>query len=299
VNTHNIRDYHEHLQMLDLQDIHIRDPYVLADVERERYFMYGTIGDTAWGGRPEGFHAYVSEDLEKWEGPYTVFRPEPGFWSDHHYWAPEVHAYQGKFYMFASFKADGVARATQILVSEHPLGPFQPHGKGPITPAGWECLDGTLYVESEGRPWIVFCREWLEVKDGQMWAMPLTMDLLEPDGDPVLLFSASEAAWVRPAREADEFVTDGPFLFQDGAGRLLMLWSSAGEQGYAMGRACSMSGSIEGPWVQEEEPMFARDGGHGMIFHTFSGERFISLHVPNVHPHERPVFIPFQEETST
>ncbi|MFD0714281.1 glycoside hydrolase family 43 protein [Paenibacillus sp. GCM10027626] len=277
-----------------LADIHIRDPFVLVEEKCKTYYMYGTIGKTAWEGRPEGFHAFVSHDLEQWDGPFNVFQPAPDFWSDHHYWAPEVHEYKGRYYMFASFKADGVARATQILAADHPLGPFEPHGEEPITPTGWECLDGTLYVESNeqgDRPWIVFCREWLEVKDGQIWAMPLSADLREAAGDPLLLFSASEAAWVRPAREKDEFVTDGPFLYRDEAGRLLMLWSSAGAQGYAMGRACSASGTIEGPWVQEEQPMFASDGGHGMIFRSLTGMNYVSLHAPNVHPNERPIFI--------
>jgi Glycosyl hydrolases family 43. len=189
--------------------------------------------------------------LTHWEGPFPAFRPPEGFWADRDYWAPEVREYEGSYYMFASFKADGVARATQILRSDHPRGPFVPHGEGPITPAGWECLDGTLYVEKEGggssdaagrgvgsgkgRPWIVFCREWLEVRDGQMWAMPLSPDLQSAAGEPILLFSASEAPWVRPARETDEFVTDGPFLYREDEGRLFMLWSSVGERGYGEG----------------------------------------------------------------
>ena len=273
------------------EDIHIRDPFVLADAASGKYYMYGTIGETAWHGRPEGFHVYASTDLASWEGPYPAFRPSPDFWSDRDYWAPEVHEYKGAYYMFASFKADGKARATQILVAGHPLGPFRPHGDGPITPAEWECLDGTLYVDGEGQPWLVFCREWLEVGDGQIWAMPLSEDLLSAAGDPVLLFSASSAPWVRPARRADEFVTDGPFLRKDGAGRLLMLWSSVGERGYAMGRAYSASGTVLGPWVQEAEPLFGQDGGHGMIFRTFEGVDLIALHAPNEHPIERPVFL--------
>lgn len=55
--------------------------------------------------------------------------------------------------------------------------PFVPLSDGPVTPADWECLDGTLYVAADGTPYLVFCHEWLQVKDGEMCAMPLTPDL--------------------------------------------------------------------------------------------------------------------------
>lgn len=280
--------------MLKLSDIHIRDPFVLVDHIRQRYVMYGTPGKYAWEGKPESFDAYVSHDLDSWQGPFKVFQPDEQFWADHHYWAPEVHFYNGSYYMFASFKAEGVPRATQILRAQDPLGPFVPHSAEPITPAAWECLDGTLYVESDGQPWIVFCREWLEVGDGQIWAAPLSADLAALVAEPILLFKASDATWTRFVREQHEFVTDGPYLYRNESNQLCMLWSSHGEHGYAMGRAISQTGTIAGPWQQEQQPLFAANGGHGMIFTDFSSNDYLALHAPNVHPDERPIFLPFQ-----
>ena len=62
--------------------------------------------------------------------------------------------------------------------------PFVPLSDGPVTPADWECLDGTLYVAANGTPYLVFCHEWLQVKDGEMCAMPLTPDLTAAAGEP-------------------------------------------------------------------------------------------------------------------
>lgn len=42
-------------------------------------------------------------------------------------------------------------RGTQILRADKPEGPFVPLSDGPVTPADWECLDGTLYVAADGR----------------------------------------------------------------------------------------------------------------------------------------------------
>lgn len=268
--------------------IHFRDPYILAVPEEQTYYMYGTDGLTAWSGKPQGFDVYTSQDLQHWEGPYPAFRPDSEFWSDHHFWAPEVHRYEGRYYMFASFKADGACRATQILVSDHPGGPFVPHSPQPVTPKDWECLDGTFYVDGQGTPWMIFCREWLQVTDGEMYAVKLTADLSAAEGDPLLLFRASEAAWSVAGKE-NQYVTDGPFLHRMIDGELVMLWSSFGHQGYAMGLARSRHGEITGPWLQDPEPIFGEDGGHGMLFQDFEGKLLMTIHTPNVNPKERPV----------
>lgn len=75
-----------------------------------------------------------------------------------------------------------------------------------------------------------------------------------------------------------------------------MLWSSGGKDGsYAMGIARSQSGSIEGPWEHQAEPLWGRDGGHGMIVRTLDGELLVTLHQPNDTPHERALFAPIVE----
>jgi hypothetical protein len=66
-----------------------------------------------------------------------------------------------------------------------------------------------------------------------------------------------------------------------------MIWSSGGPTGYACGVAVSDSGKLAGPWVQRPEPLFANDGGHGMIFRTFEGQLMLALHQPNKTPKER------------
>lgn len=177
--------------------------------------------------------------------------------------------------MFASFKADGLCRGTQVLVADSPLGPFRPHSAGPLTPRDWECLDGTLFVDEAGAPWMVFCHEWVQVHDGEMCAMRLAADLSQAIGEPLLLFRASEAPWgVKP--EKIGYVTDGPFLHRARNGALLMLWASFGAGGYAQGVARSTSGHISGPWVQEPEPLYAQDGGHGMLFRAFDGRLMLT-----------------------
>jgi hypothetical protein len=78
-----------------------------------------------------------------------------------------------------------------------------------------------------------------------------------------------------------------------------MLWSSLGAEGYAMGIAHSSNGAIDGLWTQELKPIWGKDGGHGMLFRTFEGRLFLTLHQPNNTPNERPVFREVVEESGS
>jgi len=279
----------------------MRDPFVLAQPEKGRYLLFGTTDPDCWKGPGVGFDVYVGSSLEDWDGPYPAFRPEPGFWGANNFWAPEIHGYHGRWYMLASFKAEGRSRATQALVADDPMGPYRVHSPEPLTPPSWECLDGTLHVDASGEPWLVFCHEWVQTRDGEIRAMRLRRDLKEPDGPPILLFKGSEAPWTRPHRRKDGSldpqmrVTDGPFLHRSSAGDLLLLWSSFSDSGYAMGIARSASGTVLGPWIQEERPIADTDSGHGMVFRSLDGGLVATWHSPNATPLERPAFFSAEE----
>lgn len=277
------------------KDIKVRDPYIVPVRETGKYYMFGTTDTDPWDGKGEGFLVYESEDLQHWSEPKYAFTPAPDFWAEKNFWAPEVHFYRGSWYIFASFIAEGHRRGTQILKSDNLTGPYAPISEGPVTPRQWECLDGTLYVDEEGKPWIVFCHEWVQIHDGQVCAMPLTEDLTAPAGEPVTLFRASEAPWVVSLGwNKDAYVTDGPFLYRGSDGKLRMLWSSFNQVGYAIGVAESTTGSILGPWLQEERAV-VDSGGHGMIFDDFEGRTWLSIHSPNETPLERLLLVPFEK----
>lgn len=275
---------------MKFQDIHIRDPFILF--HDNRYYLYGSRGAEAWG-KCTGLDVYLSDNLEDWSSPTEAFTPPMGFWSDRHFWAPEVHKYHDKFYMFVSFKSETRCRGVQILQAETPAGPFVPHSDGPVTPSDWECLDGTLYIDKEGNPYIVFCHEWLQVTDGEMCAMRLSGDLKTAATEPWVLFRASEPAWA--LKNAEAYVTDGPFLFRTKEDRLLMIWSSMAAEGYCEAVSYSDNGEITGKWLHEEELLFAKDGGHGMIFSAGDKLEFV-FHSPNSAPLERPVLVDIRQQ---
>jgi len=280
-------------------EIQIRDPFILVD--GGKYYMYGTTDKNCWGDEAWGFDAYVSEDLENWDGPYQAFKNTADFWATKNFWAPEVYKIDGKYYMFASFFSKTRMRGTQILVSDNPLANFKPLTKYPVTPENWMCLDGTLYIEN-GEKYMVFCHEWTQACDGEICLIKLSGDFTRAESEPVLLFKASDAKWVMGFKNGEGkmcYVTDGPFLHKCPDGTLLMLWSSHSDTGYALGLAKSETGSVKGPWVLMDEPFYRENGGHGMIFRALDGKLYIAIHAPNNTPNERPHFIEITDEGGT
>lgn len=270
---------------LTAAEINIRDPFVLS--YEGKYYMYGSRV-----GEQKGFDVYISENLETWSEPQSVFEYFDGFWGETDFWAPEVHEYQGKFYMFASFKPEHGCRGTAILVSAHPWERFVEHSEGAITPKDWECLDGTFYLSEPGKPYMIFCHEWQQIGDGAVCAVELSENLRSAVGKPFVLWHAGDAPWVANigwGRHEKNYVTDGPYLLKTG-GELLALWSSFDKNGYVEAIARSDDGTITGTWSVDEKVFLDGDCGHGMVFKTVEGRWKFVCHSPNRHLEERPCF---------
>ncbi len=276
--------------MLKREDFRIRDPFILTDFDNGCYYMYGTT-DLAPNslGAHNTFSVFKTTDLENFTEPKVIFDgDECDFWADRDFWAAEVHKYKGKYYLLGSVKAEGKCRTTQIFVCDTPDGKFVPVS-GVVTPEGWECLDGTLIVE-DGVPYMVFCHEWVQVGDGEIWALPLTDDLSAPAGEPVFLFRASDNPEVGNYVSKNK-VTDGPFFYREG-GELVMIWSSYANGRYMVLEAKSETGSVKGPY-RHFGARYDFDGGHAMIFESLDKKRMISLHAPNKAGQERARFMEY------
>lgn len=278
--------------MRNISDIPLRDPYIVADAKSGYYYMYYSSSIDGVGS----VEACKSKDLKNWEAPIRVFTAPADNWATGVVWAPEVHAYKGKYYLFATMNSDlewkkalkgwpkYTFRGTQLFVSKNPEGPFLPMGKTPHTPMDQMALDGTLWVE-DGRPYMVYCQEWVQTVDGKMVLQELKPDLSGPKGSQLTLFHASAASWSTGSAPGDfpftSYVTDGCFLYRTKTGKLLMIWSSYMHGQYAIGIAESVTGKVSGPWKQQPQPLFIKDGGHGMIFKTFDGRLCLTFHQPN------------------
>lgn len=285
--------YYRAVFTMKITDIHLRDPFVLH--ENGQYFLYGTRGETAFSKKADGFDVYLSKDMLEWDGPKVCFSKPQDFWATKNFWAPEVYAYRGAYYMFATFANDAKQLGTAVLRAQFPVGPFVPWSHGTITPPKWRCLDGTLHIEN-GQPYMIFSREWKQVHDGQIYAVALSEDFRQAKGTPFLLFRASQGRPLVKSFLFRNYVTDGPFPFKTEDGRLHLLWSSFGKNGYMQAVAHSDNNLLCGSWQIVQQPLFHNDGGHGMIFRDDAGRPFLTLHSPNRNSKEHPIFIPLKYE---
>jgi len=277
-----------------LSEIRWRDVCILPDQASQTYYIVGP------GGR--GVRAYTSKDLINWEGPQMIYTAPQDVWGDIpivSIWAPEIHFYKGKYYLFLTFDSRNqlseqwrswlprVTRGSQILVSNSPTGPFTAFQNHSTLPTDMMTLDGTLW-EEDGIPYMVYCHEWVQVTDGAVGYIQLKEDLSETVGEPVNLFRGSQGEWTKISDQYGCHVTDGPYLYTGKTGKLYMIWTSGGKEGMAVGIAISETGKLAGPWKQQEEPVYKADGGHGMLFTTFDGKLMMAIHSPyngNTRPH--------------
>ena len=269
--------------------IHARDPFVLE--YEGTYYMYGSeIVE-------EGYGCVYSQDLKEWSEPVTVFAPDEDFDGIGEWWAPECHYYKGAFYLFASYhSAASDKRGTAIFRADNPLGPFEVISGGHITPKDRDCIDGTLYIDEEGQPWMIYVGEWTSNDDGigDMMAAKMSDDLTELITEPILLFRGDSV------RERASNITDGPFLYRTKNGRLIMIWSYFAKTGYCVQVAYSSNGRIDGKWIQQPGCLYEKtdkhaDGGHGMFFTAPDGTLTMAIHSPNFAEEDNPitaVFVP-------
>jgi hypothetical protein len=297
---------------LKFENIRLHDPWILADQPSHTYYLYTSSGAGINKDHRSGVVTYKSADLKTWSGPYPVFEVPDGSWASptDGVWAPEVHPYHGRYYLFATMNNyatplstdssqprnpsqrtriqityNGVGphpRGTQVFVSNSPAGPFRTIRDKPIPPSDYMTLDGTFYVE-DGIPYMVYAHEWTQLVDGSMEAIQMKPDLSESVGKPFYLFKASDAPWLDDRHDTDNaprnYVTDGPELYRTKTHKLLMLWSSYRRGLYVETLAHSVSGKLNGPWKQDDV-LVGDDSGHGMLFRTFDGRLMLIVHHP-------------------
>src|SRR4051812_24914236 len=71
-------------------DVLLADPFIFR--ERDTYYLYGTAAD-------DGLLVWTSTNLVDWQLRDHAFRRTRETWSRHSFWAPELFAHNGKYYL--------------------------------------------------------------------------------------------------------------------------------------------------------------------------------------------------------
>lgn len=273
-------------------DIKFGDPFILYDSVSDRYFMYGT------GGVSNGFMAYSSDDLVTWKNEGQVYSSDqPASWGVKDFWAPEVYAVQGRYYMFysAHWKNNPNNELENykigVAVADKPTGPFVDVSGKPLFDPGYPIIDANVYfgdngklylyysrccykhpVESEISHWAKANRIFDEIEESWVYGVELKPDFSGVIGKPQLLLrppvkmNDKQSEWESrsvTSREINRRWTEGSFLFKH-EGLYYMMYSAnhfAGEN-YAVGYATSTRPL--GPFIKSSEnPILEKNIGKG------------------------------------
>lgn len=270
-------------------ELEVRDPFILQ--EKGIYYCY--LSKSWFGGRE--VKVRTSKDLVNWSAAKVVMRTKED-WKVTVVWAPEVHRFNGRYYLFATLHcADGKHRkiGTWVFAADRPDGLFVPTKDDALTPEGTS-IDGTPVTDADGSPWMVYCSA-VAGKDCSMMAVRLTADFSGTIGDPVALFDW-KALRGHLKRNG---VSEGASLYRSKSGKLFMTWSNISCWGYCVALAVSDSGKVIGPWRQLGVPIRI-DGGHGAFFTRTDGSLAFALHAPNsTASFERMVFADVEDKGET
>ncbi len=250
----------------------IADPFVLYD--HGVYYLYGTT-------RPDGFEVHTSRDLVNWRYGGHVYRATRASWPESAFWAPEVVRKNTNYFMF--YCARGPAREPQRITARlcvaraaSPTGPFA-DVRAPAFDLGYAVIDPHVWFDKQSNAWLFFTRDCSEAPRSEIWAGPLTDDLLGFKAPPRCCF------WPSQPWEGTGW-NEAPFVLAHG--NLLCAMYSANyfaDVAYSVGVA--LATNPMGPWVKAPyNPILrARDNvwgpGHHCVIPSPDGrEQFIVYH---------------------
>ncbi|MCE1198661.1 MAG: glycoside hydrolase family 43 protein [Marinilabiliales bacterium] len=256
------------------------DPFILN--WEGKYYAYGTSS-------PDGIVVYESEDLKSWRVPAGARNglalDKADVWGERWFWAPEVYAVNGRFYLYFSAE-EHICVAT----ADSPLGPFRQEVQKPMI-SDEKCIDNSLFIDDDGTPYLFFVR----FNDGNnIWVARLERNLTE-----IVPGSLRPCIHVsQPWEEVWPRVNEGPYVFKRN-GRYLMTYSANSYESPFYGIGVAEADRIEGPWTKcATNPIYQKPGslvgiGHSAMFRDNDGKLRMVFHAHN-HPgkiHPRRMYI--------
>jgi hypothetical protein len=189
----------------------IGDPY-LPRVPGDGYYIYGTGGGSGTD-LATAFPTFRSKNLVGWTPAGQTYKRNPAdSWCIGDFWAPEVYALKGKYFMFCSAQwRDNPNKEKEnfrigVAVADAPAGPFQDLRNRPIFDPGYPIIDADVLFDADGRMYLYYSRccykhpveselaDWArkegwysEIEESWIYCVELKPDFSGVIGEPVLV----------------------------------------------------------------------------------------------------------------
>ncbi|HEY0547352.1 MAG TPA: family 43 glycosylhydrolase [Pyrinomonadaceae bacterium] len=236
---------------------------------------WATATTSEWA--PE-FPLLHSRDMVNWEQVGAVFAKRPA-WSTGNYWAPEISAYRGRYFVFYVGHKKGGSLCVAMASANRPSGPYTDHGPLVCQDAG--SIDAMAVTDEGGARYLI----WKEDGNSRNQPTPIWAQRLSDDGAKLTgerkEILRNDAAW-----EAQ--LVEGPFVLRRDGWFYLFYSGNAccgRECNYALGVARSRK--LLGPYEKNPANPILKGNeawkcpGHGSIVETAKGRDFLLYHAYN------------------
>ncbi len=209
------------------------DPMV---VEHEgTYYLYATGGKT--------LSVRTSKNMVSWSDPKQIFSlTEQTTWGKKDCWAPEVHEYKGKFYLFFCGRDANNIFKGSVAVCDTPDGTFLPVTKQPLLNFSFSVIDLSFFEDDDGRTYIYYSKDCSTnivngTKTSQSFGVEVSNDFTRLIGQHVLCSTPTQS-W--ETESGNTIWNEGPAVFKHN-GTYYMLFSANYYQSknYAVGYCTS------------------------------------------------------------
>lgn len=249
-------------------DGYCADPFVLQT--DHGYYMYGTdpTGDCSDG---RIFPLLHSIDTVHWTSLGGALEPPADRTPASSFWAPEVVAVDGAFWMYYSIGTEDADHHLRVARAEHPAGPFRDCGAN-LTHDLPFAIDPSPFRDADGNWWMLFATDDLPgPRPGTVIALTRMVkpDELAPNHRVILRATAD---WQRYQRDRpmyggihDWHTLEGPSIVRH-LDHYWLLYSGGNWQGAGYGVAAARATSMTGPWeaLTEGPNVLSTDTAHGL-----------------------------------
>ena len=133
-------------------------------------------GDTYWVfGTGKGVQSYSSTDLMNWTQREQVFAASPEWTKTavpgnkiNVMWAPDIHEWNGKYYLYYSFSTLGSNNSAIGLATSATLAPGSWQDQGPVIISqrggDFNAIDPSVFTDFDGKRWMAYGSYWSGLK---------------------------------------------------------------------------------------------------------------------------------------
>ena len=260
------------------------DPFVLR--VDDGYVAYGT--GRIVGGR--AFEVLRSDDLVHWTSVGGALERPKGLDATD-YWAPEVTAEGGRYFMYYSAGIEDNGHLLRVAVADAPEGPFRDEGVV-LTPDERFAIDPHPFLDDDGRRYLFYAHDVIEGdRIGTTIAVDRLLEMNRLEGRPrTLLHPSDDWQLFRRDREmygrvADWHTLEGPFVCRRD-GRYFLLYSGGAWEEPTYGVSYAVADAplgpyrepVTGPAILQTVPGQVLGPGHNSVVTGPDGYDWIVYH---------------------